>query len=114
MHLLAMLGQRKRTATEPPFTGTVTELDGVTPADLSTALGMDFRLGTPGKTPIIDKAATIDDPPNGTWSVVLTQAEADSLTVGLVLVHIVITWPGPLIEPVPFDHYFQLEILEML
>ncbi len=114
MHLLEMLGQRKRTATEPPFTGQITELDG-TPADLSSGVtGLDFRLGTPGQTPIIDSVATFTDDTVGEWEYVLTTPEAAALTVGVVLVHVVIRYDSGLVEPVPFDHYFQLEILEML
>ncbi len=114
MHLLEMLGQRKRTATEPPFTGQITELDG-TPADLSVGVtSLTFRLGTPGQTPIIDAAATFTDPVLGKWEYVLTTPQAAALTVGAVLVHVVITYDSGLVEPVPFDHYFQLEILEML
>ncbi len=114
MHLLEMLGQRKRTATEPPFTGVITELDG-TPSDLSTGVtSLQFKLGTPGQTPIIDSAATFTNASVGEWEYVLTTPEAAALTVGFVLVHIVITYDSGLIEPVPFDHYFQLEILEML
>ncbi len=116
MHLLEMLGQRKRTATEPPFTGQITELDG-TPADLSSGVDkLEFRLGTPGQTPIINKVATFTDAPTGKWEYVLTDAEAQALPIGVVLIHVVITYTGApgLIEPVPFDHYFQLEVLEML
>ena len=114
MHLLEMLGQRKRTATEPPFTGQITELDG-TPADLSSGVTkLEFRLGTPGSTPIIDSVATFTDAALGKWEYVLTDTQAQALPVGQMLVHVVITYTGGLIEPVPFDHYFQLEILEML
>ncbi len=114
MHLLEMLGQRKRTATEPPFTGQITELDG-SPANLSSGVtSLDFRVGTPGNTPIIASAATFTDAALGEWEYVLSTAEAASLTVGVVLVHIIILYDSGLVEPVPFDHYFQLEILEML
>ena len=116
MHLLEMLGQRKRTATEPPFTGVITELDG-TPADLSSGVDhLQFRLGTPGQTPIIDAVATFTDAAVGEWEYVLTQAQADALPIGVVLIHIIIVYDGApgLVEPVPFDHYFQLEVLEML
>ena len=114
MHLLEMLGQRKRTATEPPFTGVITELDG-TPADLSSGVtSLEFRVGTPGQTPIIDSVAIFTDASVGEWEYVLTTPEAAALTVGVVLVHVVITYDSGLVEPVPFDHYFQLEILEML
>ncbi len=116
MHLLEMLGQRKRTATEPPFTGQILELDG-SPADLSSGVDkLEFRLGTPGQTPLINSEATFTDAATGQWEYVLTDAQAGALPVGIVLVHVVITYTGVpgLIEPVPFDHYFQLEILEML
>ncbi|KKL96045.1 hypothetical protein LCGC14_1848400 [marine sediment metagenome] len=114
MHLLEMLGQRKRTATEPPFTGQVTELDG-SPADLSSGVtNLKFRLGTPGQTPIIDQTATFTNAALGEWEYVLTTLQAAALTPGIVLVHVVITYDSGLVEPVPFDHYFELEILEML
>ncbi len=115
MHLLEMVGQRKRTATEPPFTGQITELDG-TPADLTGISKMEFRVGTPGSTPIIDATVTLTDAATGLWKYAPTSAEAAALTVGFVLVHLVIERPGspPTIEPIPFDHYFQLEVLEML
>ena len=114
MHLLEMLGQRKRTATEPPFTGVITELDG-TPSDLSSGVTkLEFRVGTPGNTPIIDSVATFTDASVGEWEYVLTDPQAAALTVGVVLVHVVITYDSGLVEPIPFDHYFQLEILEML
>ncbi len=114
MHLLVMLGQRKRTATEPPFTGQITELDG-SPANLSVGVtSLSFRVGTPGQTPIISNPATFTDATLGEWEYVLTTPEAAALTVGVVLVHVVILYDSGLVEPVPFDHYFQLEILEML
>ncbi len=116
MHLLEMLGQRKRTATEPPFTGQILNLDG-TPADMSSGVDkIEFRVGTPGNAPVINSVATFTDPTTGVWEYVLTPAEADGLPVGEVLVHVVITYVGSpgLVEPVPFDHYFKLEILEML
>ncbi len=114
MHKLVMLGQRKRTATEPPFTGVITELDG-SPADLSSGVDkLEFRVGTPGQMPIIDRVAVFTDAAVGEWEFVLTDPEAAALTVGQVLVHVIITYTGGLVEPVPFDHYFQLEILEML
>lgn len=113
MHLLEMLGQRKKTATEPPFSGQVLELDG-SPADLSSASDVVFRLGTPGQTPLIDKPVNLTEPTTGKWEYRPTVAEAEALIIGVTLVHIVITWTANIVEPVPFDHYFQLEILEML
>ncbi len=115
MHLLEMVGSRKRTATEPPFTGQITDLDG-NPSDLTGITSMDFRVGTPGSTPIIDATVIFLDQSIGTWKYEPSDAEAAALTVGVVLVHLVITRPGspPTLEPVPYDHYFQLEILEML
>ncbi len=115
MHLLEMVGQRKREATEPPFTGQITDLDG-TPSDLTGITKMEFRVGTPGSTPIIDATVVFTEITLGQWKYAPTAAEAAALTVGFVLVHLVIERPGspPTVEPVPFDHYFQLEILEML
>ncbi len=114
MHLVVMLGRRKQGATEPPFIGTVTELDG-TPTDLSTAVtNVEFKLGTPGTSPIIDEIVTLTDAVNGEWEYRPTDAQALLLTPGIHLLHLVINWADLTIEPVPFDSYFKLEVLPSL
>ncbi|KKN20736.1 hypothetical protein LCGC14_0932560 [marine sediment metagenome] len=114
MHLVKTLSRRKRGATEPPFVGQITELDG-SPTDLSVGItDIRFRLGTPGLPLIIDKAVTLTAPVTGEWEYRPTSVEADALTPGEHLLHLIINWSDATVEPVPFDFYFKLEVLPSL
>lgn len=112
-HLLKIAGTRKKSATEPPFIGLITDEDG-TPTDLSTVLSIFLRIGTPGQTPVIDAEVTITDAPGGEWQFSPSAAQANALPVGDVLMHVIINWTAELIEAVPNDTYFKLHVLEML